>query len=169
MVVISYRERNCKFLSGEVFTYKSKLYRGGRCCVMRFVRLTLLTGRTFSRGNDDLFKKKKKPRFLSKWNSNWKKAYQISSKNESLFLSREHRTDVTASCIVRYTYHRCISPIPNRKKTCTRGNVARTLFRTYSKKLKIRYLFAIEWTRLATTTTRLRLLVITAKTDTTRN
>lgn len=60
MVVISYRERNCKFLSGEVFTYKSKLYRGGRCCVMRFVRLTLLTGRTFSRGNDDLLKKKKK-------------------------------------------------------------------------------------------------------------
>lgn len=78
MVVISYRERNCKFLSGEAFTYKSKLYRGGRCCVMRFVSLTLLTGKTFSRANRGLFKKKI-PRFLS---SNWK--------NRTSYFSREN-------------------------------------------------------------------------------
>lgn len=154
MVVISYRERNCKFLSGEAFTYKSKLYRGGRCCVMRFVSLTLLTGKTFSRANRGLFKKNTTISLV-----------ELEKSNE-LFLSREHRTDVTAS----YTTD---ASLQYRKKTCTRGNVALTLFRTYSNQTENTIsVCAIEWTRRVTiedtrlaTTTRLRLPVITAKTD----
>lgn len=121
MVVISYRERNCKFLSGEVFTYKSKLYRGGRCCVMRFVRLTLLTGRTFSRGNDDLFKKKKKNHDFSR------NGIRIGKKS----IKYRRRTN-------RYFSRESIEPMsPHRASYATRTTDASLQYRTAKKPVHV--------------------------------
>lgn len=101
---------------GEAFTYKSKLHRGGRCCVMRFSRETNSSNREnlFAWKRRSLSKKKKRketPRYL--WSNSEKFLSNVGERiNYFSRVWRERRTEVTDGI----AYRVCISAVSNRKK-----------------------------------------------------
>lgn len=140
MVVISYRERKLQIPFGGKPLRTNRNYIEEAVvawCVSR-VRLTLLTGKTFSRGNDDLFQKKKRketPRYL--WSNSEKFLSNVGERiNYFSRVWRERRTEVTDGI----AYRVCISAVSNRKKNLYTPRL-RCFERTRTK-LKIRYLFA---------------------------